>query len=279
MTGISDAPAPVDAKRVQDWGHTINLVGVSPRLLGSTDFNDAPFPLPIAGVRQMFSELFEMLAESETPEDAALAFELYMAAVFGLDREQRPSGNARKFMSSYLRLLRGWGYDSNSPEGAVLKGWVESRFGLYPTFHREPLDRFGSPVWMAYVEEKMGSRFHNNSIQTQLDLLYEFCQYSLSRFFIGDRLHLRLYRGVSGFDEYVMIERLSRRQAIVRLNNLTSFTSNRDIAGEFGDTILEVNVPAVKVLFFSKLMTRHPLHGEAEYIVLGGDYRVNHAYL
>ena len=281
MTGpASSSDAGDTVTRLHDWGHTINLVGVSPRLLGSTEFNDRPTALPIGGVREMFSGLFEMFEESQSAEDAALAFELYMAAVFGLDGEQRPAGgSSRRFLSNYIRLLRGWGYDSNSPEGAVLKGWVESRFGLFPTFHREPLGNYTSAAWMTYVEEKMGSRFHNNSIQTQLDLLYEFCQYSLRRFFLDGRSHLTLFRGVNGFDEQILIERLGRRKAVVRLNNLASFTPDRDIAGEFGDVILETQVPAVKVLFFSKLMTRHALKGEAEYLVLGGDYRVTYGYL
>ncbi|MGO8918698.1 MAG: NAD(+)--dinitrogen-reductase ADP-D-ribosyltransferase [Stellaceae bacterium] len=270
------AGAGEDVKRLHEWGHTVNLVGVSPRLLGGAEFNDRPVALHIGGVREMFASLFEMLAQAERSEEAAQAVDAYMAAVFGLDREQRPSvtSRGRRFLSSYVRLLRGWGYDSNSREGAVLKGWVESRFGLFPTFHRERLGRFASPAWMTYVEEKMGSRFHNNSILVQLDLLYEFCQWSLARFFLVGRSHLTLYRGVNKFDEQILIERADRRPALVRLNNLASFTSDRNIAGEFGDIVLEAQIPAVKILFFAKLMARHALQGEAEYLVLGGDYRV-----
>jgi len=279
--GRRAAPPPPpgeDVKRLHEWGHTVNLVGVSPLLLGGTEFNDRPVALHIGGVREMFASLFEMLAQAETPEEAAHAFEAYMAAVFGLDREQLPAGkrSGQRFLSSYVRLIRGWGYDSNSREGAVLKGWVESRFGIFPTFHHEKLDRFASPAWMSYVEEKMGSRFHNNSILAQLDLLYEFCQWSLMRFFLGGRSHLTLYRGINKFDEQLLIERADRRSALVRLNNLASFTSDRNIAGEFGDIVLEAQIPAVKILFFAKLMARHALQGEAEYLVLGGDYRVRY---
>lgn len=268
-----------DVKRLHEWGHTVNLVGVSPRHLGGAEFNDRPVALHIGGVREMFAALFDMLAQAEMPEEAARAFAAYMEAVFGLDQEQHPpgSGGGRRFLSSYVRLLRGWGYDSNSHEGAVLKGWVESRFGLFPTFHRERLGRFASPSWMTYVEEKMGSRFHNNSIFVQLDLLFEFCQWSLVRFFLGGRSHVTLYRGVNKFDEQILIERVDRKTAIVRLNNLASFTSDRGIAGEFGDVVVEARIPAVKILFFTQLMARHALQGEAEYLVLGGDYRVTYA--
>ncbi len=268
--------AAEDASRLHEWGHTVNLVGVPSRLLGSTAFNDNPLPLHIAGVRELFPSLFEMLAEAEALAEAAQAFDVHMAAVFGLDREQQPiaTSRGRRFLSSYMRLLRGWGYDSNSHEGAVLKGWVESRFGLFPTFHGERLGRFASPAWMSYIEQKMGSRFHNNSIHVQLDLLYEFCQWSLARFVLDGRSHVMLYRGVNKFDEQVLIERVDHRIAIARLNNLTSFTSDRNIAGEFGDIVLAARVPAVKILFFAQLMPHHALQGEAEYLVLGGDYRV-----
>ena len=63
------------------------------------------------------------------------------------------------------------------------------------------------------------------------------------------------------------------------LNNLVSFTADRHIACEFGDTILEVSVPKVKIIFFSELLPHHPLKGEAEYIAIGGDYRVSVSYL
>ncbi|MHB1591744.1 MAG: NAD(+)--dinitrogen-reductase ADP-D-ribosyltransferase [Sulfuricella sp.] len=50
------------------------------------------------------------------------------------------------------------------------------------------------------------------------------------------------------------------------------------IADEFGDIILETRVPAVKVLFFNGLLAGHPLKGEGEYLVIGGDYRVTMSY-
>lgn len=36
--------------------------------------------------------------------------------------------------------------DSDGREGAILKGWVESRFGLLPRFHGEPLRDFGRRI-------------------------------------------------------------------------------------------------------------------------------------
>ncbi|WP_142847682.1 NAD(+)--dinitrogen-reductase ADP-D-ribosyltransferase [Telmatospirillum sp. J64-1] len=262
-------------------GHSTNLVGIPTGLLCSADYNDTPVPLHIAGLRQMYPSLFEMLNQAESMAEAAEVFQDYMAVVFGLDQEQRDGVDAKgrhRFRSSYLRLLKGWGFDTNSPEGAVLKGWVESRFGLFPTFHVRPIERFSSEAWMGYVEQKMSSRFHNNAIQTQLDLLYEFCQWALGRFFSVGRRHVTLYRGVNDFAEQIMVERIDKRKAVVRLNSLVSFSSERDIASEFGDYILEARVPTSKILFFNALLPSAPLKGEAEYMVIGGDYRVAVSY-
>ncbi len=266
---------------VEPIGHSTNLVGVSTPLLASQAFNDHPLPLHISGVREMNGSLFEMLGEAEDLEDAGEAFYKYMIAVFGLEPEQREKHQAgqsvRRYRSSFLRLLKGWGYDSNGSEGAVLKGWVESRFGLFPTFHKGPIT-LSSAGWVAYVEEKMSSRFHNNSIYAQLDLVYEFCQWALAKFAAPGASHLQLYRGLNDFSEHRLVERLDKRRSVVRLNSLASFTSLRDIAECFGDTILETAVPLCKVVFFNTLLPTHPLKGEAEYLVIGGDYTVTAAY-
>jgi NAD+---dinitrogen-reductase ADP-D-ribosyltransferase len=231
----------------------------------------------IAGTRESNRDLFRRLAAAVDVAEAADIFVAYMTAMFGLAAERRRvepgDGAARRYRTGYLRLLRGWAYDSNSPEGAVLKGWVESRFGLMPTYHKEPLTRFSSPGWARYVEEKIGSRFHNNAIASQLDLLYEYAQWVRMRFYPAEPL-LRLYRGVNDFGEHPIVERRTRRQVVVRLNNLVSFTCERDMATWFGDYILETDVPAVKVLFFNALLPRHALKGEGEVVVIGGDYLV-----
>lgn len=288
--------------RLPSIGHSTNLVGVPTALLASPAFNAAGPPLRIPGVREMNRGLFEMLGEAPDLASAGEAFYKYMAAVFGLDPEQqepeatktatgKKNGGlnkdpVRRFRSSYLRLLKGWGYDSNSREGAVLKGWVESRFGLCPTYHKAPLTAVSSPEWATYVEEKMASRFHNNAIQAQLDLLYEFCQWALTHVARppgttpeGEPLrHLRLYRGVNDFAEHQVVERLDQRRVVIRLNNLVSFSSDREVADCFGDHILEADVPLCKVVFFNTLLPTHPLKGEGEVLVIGGDTTVKVSY-
>lgn len=261
-------------------GHSVNLVGLPTGLLGSAAFNDHPLELHIANVRETNPQLFEMLSLSDGPADAADAFYKYMVALFGADPEQHvpgetgPRGWARPYRFSFLRLLIGWGYDSSSPEGAVLKGWVESRFGLVPTFHKTVVNDPEGAAWALYEKERMSAGFHGNAIHGQLDLLYEYCQWALARHAAPGQRHLQLYRGVSDFSEHQIVERVDRRTAVIRLNNLASFTTDRDVADCFGDTILTVRVPVAKVLFFNTLLPFYPLKGEGEFLVIGGDYRV-----
>ena len=66
---------------------------------------------------------------------------------------------------------------------------------------------------------------------------------------------------------------------MIQLNNLVSFSSDRNIAACFGDTILTARVPVSKILFFNGLLSSHPLKGEGEYLVVGGDYRVTAEYV
>jgi NAD+--dinitrogen-reductase ADP-D-ribosyltransferase len=125
----------------------------------------------------------------------------------------------------------------------------------------------------------MSSLFHNNAISAQLDILYEFCQWMLAQWYRLGRGHITLYRGVNRFDEDRLVtEDQHGRRALVRLNNLVSFSSDPEIAGQFGDYVLEARVPAAKILFFNGLIPAPPLNGESEYLVIGGEYqvRVNH---
>lgn len=255
---------------------------MAPGLLGSPDFNAAPTDLHIACTRETNSRLFEMLGFSDSLNDAADAFYKYMVAVYGLEPEQATEDDTaqsgerqtKPYRSSFLRLLLGWGYDSNGPEGAVLKAWVESRFGLVPTFHKERIDDFADTAWMDYLVEKMTTPFHGNAIFSQLDLLYEYCQWAMSRYITSGAQHLTLYRGVNAFEGHEIIERLDRQNVIVRLNNLVSFTADREMADCFGETVLATQVPVSKIAFFNTLLPFYPLKGEGEYLVIGGHYRV-----
>jgi NAD+--dinitrogen-reductase ADP-D-ribosyltransferase len=172
--------------------------------------------------------------------------------------------------------------DSNGAAGAVLKGWVESRFGLVPSFHKAPLARFPSPAWIAYLQEKASNRVNNNNIYQQLDLLYEFCQWSLRRnpapSGATPARHLRLWRGSNQCEEQVMVGRLQNQRCTVRLNNIVSFSLSADDASCFGDWVLEVQVPICKVIIFPDLLPGQVLQGEQEVLALGGDFEVTARY-
>lgn len=255
-------------------GHSTNLVGVPTRYLASVDFNEAPVALHISGVREFNRDLFEMLDQADDETQAAEAFTLYMNAGFGLDAPpEKPRPKIGRYRSSFLSLVRGWGFDSNGPEGAVLKGWVESRFGLFPTFHKRPIRRISTDVWTDYVTEKMSSRFHNNSIHAQLDLLYEYSQYFLARFRSKARVWT-LFRGVNAVQDHAYHEPCPGGGAILRMNNLFSCSQNRDLASCFGDVILKLEAPREKILFFNDLLPSHALKGEGEVLVIGGDFLV-----
>jgi len=264
----------------QHW-YSTNLVGIPAGLIASTEFNDHPQRLRIAGALETHRGLFRLLDEAVDLTDAAERFKRYMDIVFGLNPSDYEIRHAekRRFRPSYLKLMEGWGFDSNSPQGAVLKGWVESRFGLTPTFHGEPLALYPSRAWMRYLEEKYSSRFHSNSIHMQLDLLYEYCQFVAHRFGLPAEGRVTLWRGVNSYDEPTLSEtRLEKGRCMLRLNNLVSFTTSRERADEFGDWILEVEVPIVKLLFFPGLLNKPLLSGEGEVLALGGHYWVKASY-
>jgi len=274
-----DAHVLAEQLNPRHW-YTTNLVGVSSQLLASVDFNDFPQRLWISGTRASHKGLFSLLAESQTQSQAADMFDEYMAAAFDLaKRKSRDSDGAAHYSrSSYLKLLQGWGFDSNGQPGAVLKGWVESRFGIVPTFHRQPLLQFPSDAWIRYLEEKLSSRFHNNCIQLQLDILYEYAQWSLERYRPFAGTHVQLYRGIHRGEAHFLQGSLKERRGVIRLNNLVSFSRSRERAEEFGDIVVCAAVPLAKILFFPGLLNDQVLNGEAEVLVIGGDFEVRLAH-
>lgn len=263
-----------------------NLVGISPEWLGSIYYNADPARLSIPGVRARHASLFAQLDQQADPAECALLFQQEMDLWFGLHQLNHDKHGKRRFRSHYLSLLNGWAFDASSIEGAVLKGWVESRFGLQPCYHREPLGRFGSPSWMRYVEDKLNGRYLNNNMYMQLDLLYEFCQYMLWRQAQPGQRHITLYRGANSasLDCTEATQSATRPckchgPVTVHLNNLVSFTARHDIADGFGDLILTVKVPLSKILFFNRLLPGHRIKGEHEYLVIGGEFRAEVSYL
>ena len=270
-----------DGDQPHRW-YSTNLVGVPATVLASAAFNAHPQSLHIAGTRVTHPGLFALLARSATLIEARDVFVHYLSIAFGLrppdadELTRLGPAEQRRWRSSWRKLLQGWGLDASGPAGAVLKGWVESRFGLVPVFHKAPLGRFPSPAWVGYLEEKTSSRYHNNNIYQQLDLLYEFCQWAIDRFGVGGQHgdNLTLWRGSNQLEEQVISGRLGRGACRVRLNNLVSFSLSETDASCFGDRVLEAQVPTSKMLVFPGLLPGQVLHGELEVLALGGDYDV-----
>lgn len=259
------------------YGHSTNLIGIATACIAHHLFNEIPKPLHIAGTRESASSLFEHLPRLATREACGQLFQDYMCDVFGFETEQRLSNDPfgrRRYRNSYLRLIQDWGLDSNNAQGAVLKGWVESRFGLFPTYHKQHINGFASRDWITYIEEKMNSRYHNNCIYMQLDLVYEYCQWIIEHYQFPAASHKTLFRGVNDLQDHWIVQDTGKKDKIVRFNSIVSFTDRLNIAGEFGSYILEVEVPMVKLVFFNELLPHHALRGEAEYLAIGGDYRV-----
>jgi NAD+--dinitrogen-reductase ADP-D-ribosyltransferase len=112
-----------------------------------------------------------------------------------------------------------------------------------------------------------------SAILPQLDLLYEYVQYELAIRFPG-RTHLKLYRGVYGFAEHQIIEQRDKKHYLMRLNNLNSFTDDFERAWEFGSRVLQADVPLTKIFFMGGILPKSLLKGEAELMVIGGEFEI-----
>lgn len=252
----------------------INHCEVSPWVIASVDFNRQPLELAIAGVYQTNRRFFRTLDGIVCAERRGEIFHDYLSVKFMLHQWENFDGTARKSLrNSYIRFLRGWGVDSSSVEGAVLKGWVQSRFGVMPTYHRHALSYSGNEEDAQFAYDRMKGGARTNAIFSQLDLLYTFCQYELKRRRPGCQ-HFTLFRGTNDAEEHPRVATVDRRHYSVRLNNLCSFTSDREAAWEFGSTVWQAEVPVCKIVFFSELLPTSLLKGEGEYLVIGGEFDV-----
>lgn len=245
-----------------------------PWVIASSDFNLLPSALSLAGVRQSNRHFFTLLDTLTTAQERGEAFHDYLCVRFGLHRWNEHHGLARNSLrNSYIRFLRGWQMDSNSIEGAVVKSWVQSRFGIVPTYHGGRLVMSGGEEDIRFALDRMKGSAKGNAIFSQLDLLYEFCQYELARRFPGQDT-LVLYRGTNDAGEHPVVAKRDRRTVCVRLNNVVSFTADRERAWEFGSTVWQTTVALAKVICFSGLLQGSLMKGEMEYLAVGGDYWV-----
>jgi NAD+---dinitrogen-reductase ADP-D-ribosyltransferase len=256
----------------------INRCNLPAPILGSLSYQRHPVPLKLDGVEELHRGLFAALDALPDPGQRAHLFMTHMAAAFILDHPEEAGYSETahdRVRATYLRLMRGWAFDPDGQEGAVLKGWVESRFGLLPRFHGGPIRDFSGEAYRGYLEARSRGLYGSNALEAQLDLLYSYCQHELARQRPG-QTHLTLYRGVNRVADYEVLRELSPSRRVVLLNSLNSFTLERERAGEFGDFILEVQVPLPKVFFFHRLLP-DVLRGEDEFVVIGGVVEVGYS--
>ena len=274
LYGCDKSPTPCrgddKATLPRDARLPINRCNLPAVILGSLAYQRHPAPLLLDGIAELHRDLFRRL-EAASDADRPDVFRDYMTVRFRLEWPEEvglTGRNQARAKANYIKVIRGWSFDSDSGEGAVLKGWVESRFGLTPRYHREALRDPAGDAYRRYTEMRAQGLYGTNALEAQLDLLYTYCQFELARRHGASR-HVTLYRGVNRLADHEVLEKGAGGEHVVLLNNLNSFTCSRDRACEFGDYILAVEVPLTKVLFYCGLLPG-ALQGEDEFLVIGG---------
>lgn len=271
MTTTSRISLPRDARL------PINRCNLPADILGSLTFQHHPVALKLDGVAELHRGLFELLDTLTDAKERAQAFMMHLSSAFLLAQPEQAGLTAdsslNRVNADYLRMVRGWAFDADGREGAVMKGWVESRFGLLQRYHGGPIRDFSDGNYRRYLEMRSAGLYGTNALEAQLDLLYTYCQYELARSHPG-QTHLTLYRGVNRVGEYETLAVPDDKRRVVLLNSLSSFTASRERADEFGDQLLTAEVPLAKIFCHTRLL-HGMLRGEEEYAVIGGLYEVS----
>jgi NAD+--dinitrogen-reductase ADP-D-ribosyltransferase len=253
----------------------LNRCNLPASILGSVTYQRHPAPLELDGVATLHAALFSRLDSLAGAAERARAFRDYMTVHFRLehlDEAGLTSTSGGRAKANWSRVLRGWSFDPDGREAAILKGWVESRFGLLPRFHGEPLRDYSEPGYRRYLEMRSAGLYGTNALEAQLDVVYAHCQYEFSCHRSRDT-HLTLYRGTNRLGDHEVLARSGDGQ-VVLFNNLSSFTRSPERADEFGDHIVVVRVPTAKIFFHCDLLPG-VLGGEDEFLVIGGAYEVS----
>ena len=248
----------------------INRCNLPAVVLGGLTYQRYPSPLVIDGVAELHGDLCRRLLAAK-PEARAEVFRDYLSVHFRLERPEDMGFSGHKksrAKANYIRMIRGWSFDADSREGAVLKGWVESRFGLMPRYHAQSLRDPSGDAYNRYLEMRSQGLYGTNALEAQFDLVYSFCQLELALRHPGAR-HVTLYRGVNRMADHEVLAKGEGGSHTILLNNLSSFTCSRERACEFGDYILAVDIPLTKIFFHCGLLPG-VLQGEDEFLVIGG---------
>jgi NAD+--dinitrogen-reductase ADP-D-ribosyltransferase len=256
----------------------INRCNLPAVILGGCTYQKYPVPLMIDSVEILHWRFFRQIDRISSPSERAVHFHRYMCSAFLLEQPDQAGFSPdnigiRRDRATYLRLLRGWMFEADSVEAAVMKRWVESRFGLLTLYHKGRITSIRSEEYQNYLKDYVRGLYNSNALEAQLDLLYTYCQYELSRQW-PELQHKTLYRGVLQLEQFYPPNEHHTGINAILLNNLNSFSSDRDQAGIFGHHVIDVQVPTPKILYFPGLLP-NVLQGEDEYLVIGGMYRIH----
>ncbi len=255
----------------------INRCNLPADILGSLTFQHYPVPLKLDGVAELHRGLFDLLDTLPDAQERAQAFMMHLNSAFLLTQPEQAGlttdSTLNRANADYLRMVRGWAFDADGREGAVMKGWAESRFGLLQRYHGGPVRDFSDENYRRYLEMRSAGLYGTNALEAQLDLLYTYCQYELARSRPG-QTRITLYRGVNRVGDHETLAALDDKRRVVLLNSLSSFTASRERADEFGDQLLSAEVPLAKIFYYTRLLP-DMLKGEEEYVVIGGLYEVS----
>lgn len=255
---------------------SLNRCNLPSAMLGSVTYQQHPVTLRLDCVAELHVQFFDSIKTIQDPVQRSQHFRQYMCSAFLLGKSEEAgyqvtdSGKTRQKLD-YLRLLRGWMFNSDSIEGAVLKRWVESRFGLLTINHGGLLSQFTNHAVQKYQQDYAAGLYNTNALESQLDLLYSYCQYELQRQY-PQRSHWQLFRGVNGLAKHTQLTKVTNNQQLLLLNNLNSFSHDAQLSETFGDIVLDIQVPSTKILFYPQLLDG-VLEGEGEYLVIGGVYQ------
>jgi len=250
----------------------INRCNLPAKILGSLTYQHHPVPLLLDGIVDLHKSLWHGLDELTSAEERGQLFIDYMEMCFQLDHLEEVGltdlDNKARIKANYLTMLRGWLFDPDSREGAILKGWVESRFGLLPRWHKGPIPDAECEAYQHYMHERTSGIYNTNALEAQLDLLYSYCQYELQQTY-PDQTHLSLYRGFNKLTSHDILHQFSKHRYVILLNNLNSFSDNEELAGQFGDHIMQAEIPLSHIFMYQQLLPNR-FKGEGEHMVLGG---------
>ncbi|GAB2880830.1 NAD(+)--dinitrogen-reductase ADP-D-ribosyltransferase [Uliginosibacterium flavum] len=273
--GASGGSHP-DNPTLPSWARlSINRCNLPAVILGSHTFQKNPAPLLIDGVAELHRDFFRMLHARDSEAERVQLFYDYMTMCFRLESLEdagfAPGMAKSRGKLNYLKLIRGWHFNADSVEGAVLKAWVESRFGLLPRHHRAPIRDFSGDAYNLYLEQRATGLYNTNALEAQLDLVYTWTQLELARRH-PEQTHFHLYRGVNRWEAHEFLGKKDG-ETLVLLNNVNSFSGDAERAGEFGDRVIATDVPFTKIICCAEVLPGK-LQGEGEYLVIGGVYGV-----